>query len=163
MKKTPPPATEKNPDAKRIVVSNRKARHEYHIEETFDAGLALVGTEVKSIRAGQASLAEAFCRIENGEVWLHNMHVHPYEHGTLWNVEPRRTRKLLLHRREIDRLRGHMEQKGLALIPLSLYFQHGFAKLELGLGRGKKLYDKREDLAKRDAERERQRELSVRS
>lgn len=162
MKKIAPAPTEGNPDAKRVVTSNRRARHEYHIDETFDAGLALVGTEVKSIRAGQANLSDAYCRIENGEVWLHNMHVHPYEHGTRWNVEPTRTRKLLLHRREIDRLRGHMEQKGLALIPLSLYFQHGFAKLELGLGRGKKLYDKRDDIAKRESEREQQRELAGR-
>ncbi len=142
-----------------MVISNRRARHEYHIEETFDAGIALVGTEVKSIRAGRANLQDAFCRVENGEVWLYNMHVNPYEHGTHWNAEPRRKRKLLLHRKEIDQLRGHMEQKGLALIPLSLYFQHGFAKLELGLGRGKKLYDKREDIARRDVEREQRREL----
>ncbi len=149
-------------DGQKVVVSNRRARHEYSIEQTYDAGLALVGTEVKSLRAGQANLQDAFCRIDNGEVWLHNMHVNPYEHGTRWNVEPRRTRKLLLHRREIDQLRGKMEQKGLALIPLKLYFQRGFAKVELGLGRGKKLYDKRDDLAKRDAEMEQRRALSER-
>lgn len=158
MKKAAKPE-EPNPDAKRFVISNRRARHEYHIEETWDAGLALVGAEVKSIRAGQANLQDAFCKVENGEVWLYNMHVNPFEHGSLWNAEPRRKRKLLLHRREIDRLRAQMEQKGLALIPLSLYFQHGFAKLELGLGRGKKLYDKRDDIAKRDVEREQRREL----
>ncbi len=155
-------AEELGPDAKRVVISNRKARHEYSIEESFDAGVALVGTEVKSIRAGQANIQDAFCKVENGEVWLYNMHVNPYEHGTHWNLEPRRKRKLLLHRHEIDRIRAWMEQKGLALIPLKLYFQRGFAKLELGLGKGKKLYDRRDDIAKRDVERERQRELSGR-
>jgi len=153
---------ELGPDAKRVVISNRKARHEYSIEESFDAGVALVGTEVKSIRAGQANIQDAFCKVENGEVWLYNMHVNPYEHGTHWNLEPRRKRKLLLHRHEIDRIRAWMEQKGLALIPLKLYFQRGFAKLELGLGKGKKLYDRRDDIAKKDVERERQRELSGR-
>ena len=154
--------TKPNPDGKRFVISNRRARHEYHFDETYDAGIALAGTEVKSIRAGQANLQDAYGKIEGGEVWLYNMHVNPYSHGTQWNMEPRRKRKLLLHRREIDRLRGHMEQKGLALIPLSVYFQHGFAKVELGLGRGKKLYDKREDIAKKDVERELRRELSAR-
>jgi SsrA-binding protein len=155
------PAAER--DAKRVVISNRKARHEYHIDETFQAGIALVGTEVKSIRAGQANLQDAFCKIERGEVWLYNMHIQPYEQGTHWNVEPRRVRKLLLHRSEIERLRARMDQKGFALVPLALYFQHGFAKLEMGLGRGKKLYDKRDDIAKRDADREQQRELVTRS
>ncbi len=124
--------------------------------------MALAGTEVKSIRAGKANLQDAFCKVENDEIWLYNMYVAPFEHGTHWNVEPRRKRKLLLHRREIDILRANMEQKGLALIPLNLYFQHGFAKLEIGLGRGKKLYDKREDIANRDAEREQRREFAVR-
>ncbi len=159
VKKKSTEETAASPNAKKTVVSNRRARHEYHIDETFDAGLALVGTEVKSIRAGQANLQDAFCKIENNEVWLHNMHVNPFEHGGIWNVEPTRARKLLLHRREIDRLRGKMEQKGLALIPLALYFQRGFAKVELGLGRGKKLYDKRDDIARRDEDREARREL----
>jgi len=161
VKKEKQPAV-KDPNARRVVITNRRARHEYQIQETYDAGIALVGAEVKSVRAGQASLQEAFCRIEDGEVWLHNMHVSPYERGTRWNVEPRRPRKLLLHRREIDRLRGQLEQKGLALVPLSLYFQRGYAKLELGLGRGKKLYDKREDIARRDVEREQRRALAAR-
>ncbi len=106
-------ATQATPDAdaKRTVITNRRARHEYAIEETYDAGLALAGTEVKSIRAGQANLQDAFCKVENGEVWLYNMHVNPYEQGTRWNEEPRRRRKLLLHRREIDQIRGHMEQE----------------------------------------------------
>lgn len=154
--------TTDNPHAKRQVLSNRRARHEYSIEDTYDAGLALAGTEVKSIRAGQANLQDAFCKVEDGEVWLYNMYVAPFEHGTHWNVEPRRKRKLLLHRREIDVLKSRTEQKGLSLIPLNLYFQHGYAKLEIGLGRGKKLYDKREDIANRDAEREQRREFSER-
>lgn len=162
-KKKEAPAGEANPHAKRVVHFNRRARHEYTIEETFDAGLALVGTEVKSIRAGKANLQDAFCRIENGEAWLYNMYIAPFEHGTHWNVEPRRRRKLLLHRREIATLRARMEQKGYALIPLSLYFQHGYAKVELGLGRGKKLYDRREDIAKRETDREAQRELAARA
>ena len=153
---------EKGADSQRVVISNRKARHEYSIEDTFDAGIALAGTEVKSIRAGQANIQDAFCKVEDGEVWLYNMHVNPFEHGSHWNMEPRRKRKLLLHRWEIDKIRGWMEQKGLSLIPLKLYFQRGFAKIEIGMGRGKKLYDRREDIAKRDIERERQREMSGR-
>jgi SsrA-binding protein len=161
-KQKPEPAAEPNPNAKRQVQYNRKARHEYHIDESFDAGLSLVGTEVKSIRNGKADMTDAFCRIENGEVWLYNMYIAPHEQGSFWNVEPRRKRKLLLHRHEIHVIRARMEQKGYALIPLSLYFQRGYAKLELGLGRGKKLYDKREDIAKRDSDREARRELAVR-
>ncbi len=156
------PAAEHDPNARRVVLTNRKARHEYHILETFHAGLALVGTEVKSIRAGKANLQDAFGKIEDGEVWLYNMHVNPYEQGTHWNVEPRRKRKLLLHRREIDELRGYIEQKGFTLVPLSLYFQRGYAKIELAVGRGKKLYDKREDIAARDVEREQRRALAGR-
>lgn len=158
-KQMPTPNTPRDPNAKRLMLTNRRARHEYDILETFDAGLALVGTEVKSIRAGRANLQDAFCKVEGGEVWLYNMHIAPYEHGTHWNVEPRRRRKLLLHRREIDYLRGRVEQKGLALIPLTLYFQHGYAKVQIGLARGKKLYDRRADIARRDAEREQRREL----
>lgn len=158
-KQKPSPHTPRDPDAKRLMLTNRKAWHEYDILETFDAGLALVGTEVKSIRAGRANLQDAFCKVEGGEVWLYHMHIAPYEHGTHWNVDPRRRRKLLLHRREIDYLRGRVEQKGLALIPLTLYFQHGYAKVQIGLARGKKLYDRREDIARRDTEREQRREL----
>ena len=158
-KQIPQQNTEPNPHYKRFVTSNRRARHEYSIEETYDAGLALVGTEVKSVRNGKANLQDAFCKIENGEIWIYNMHIAPFEHGTHWNVDPVRKRKLLLHKREIHVLSAHLDQKGLALIPLSLYFQHGYAKLELGLGRGKKLYDKRDDIAKRDQEREQRREV----
>ena len=143
----------------RTVALNRRARHEFHIEETYVAGLVLVGTEVKSLRAGKVNLADAFAKIERGELWLHHMHVSPHAEGNRFNVEPLRPRKLLLKRREIDKLSALMQQKGLALIPLSLFFQRGFAKLELGIGRGKKLYDKRQDIAKRDAERDARREV----
>ena len=146
------------------VAVNRRARHEYHIEDSVVAGLVLVGTEVKSLRAGRANLTDAYARIEkNGEAWLHNMHVSPHAEGNRWNVEPTRSRKLLLNRREIDRLAGVTQQKGLALIPLSLFFERGFAKLELGVGRGKKLYDKREAIADREREREARRVFAGRS
>lgn len=161
MKTKPAQTNPRDPDAKKVVVVNRKARHEYTILEVFDAGIALVGTEVKSIRNGRANIQDAFAKIEGFEVWIHNMHISPYDHGTRWNVDPRRPRKLLLHRREITLLRAKLEQKGLTLVPLSLYFQRGFAKLELGLGKGKKLYDKRQDIASRDVERERRRELAA--
>lgn len=152
--------TERDPNAKKVVVVNRKARHEYAIMDTYEAGIELVGTEVKSIRAGHANIADAFARLDRGEVWLQNMHILPYEHGTHWNVEARRPRRLLLHRKEIDDISRSLEQKGLTLVPLALFFQHGYAKLELGLGKGKKLYDKREDIANRDVEREMRREAA---
>lgn len=159
--KTTQPQTA-DPNARRIVVTNRKARHEYHILETFDAGIALVGTEVKSIRNGRVNLQDAYCKVENGEVWIHNMHISPFEQGSRWNVDPRRPRKLLFHRREIETLRAQLEQKGFTLVPLALYFQRGFAKLEVGVGRGKKLYDRREDIADRDRERQMRREMAER-
>ena len=135
----------------KTVALNRKARHEYFIEDTLVAGLVLAGTEVKSLRAGKASLAEAYARIEKtGEIWLYNMHVSPHAEGNRYNVDPIRPRKLLLKRREIDKLSVITQQKGFSLIPLSLFFERGFAKLELGVGRGKKLYDKREAIADRD-------------
>jgi len=141
--------------ARKTVAMNRRARHEYHIEDSYTAGLVLVGTEVKSLRAGKANLSDAYARIEkSGEVWLHNMHVSPFEQGNRYNVEPTRSRKLLLNRKEIDRLAGITQQKGRTLVPLSLFFERGFAKLELGVGLGKKLYDKREAIADRDRERE---------
>jgi SsrA-binding protein len=149
---------------RKTVAVNRRARHEYHIEDSIVAGLVLVGTEVKSLRAGRANLTDAYARIEkNGEAWLHNMHISPHAEGNRWNVEPTRSRKLLLNRREIDRLAGVTQQKGLALIPLSLFFERGFAKLELGIGRGKKLYDKREAIADREREREARRVFAGRS
>jgi len=156
-----------NPDAmgekgQKTVIVNRRARHEYFIEETREAGICLSGTEVKSIRLGKASIQEAFARVENGEIWLHNMYIAPYEQGTRYNLDPRRPRKLLLHRIEIEHLAAKAQQKGLALIPLRVFFERGYAKVELGVGRGKKLYDKREAIAERDAQREERRALAER-
>lgn len=137
----------------RLVATNRKARHEYHIEETVEAGLVLTGTEVKSLRAGRASIQDAFARVEDGEVWLDHMHIPPYEAGNIFNHDPLRRRKLLLHRREVDRLTGRVQQKGYTLVALRLYFRGGLAKVELGLARGKRQYDKRAAIAEREAAR----------
>ena len=139
---------------RKVVASNRKARHDYTILETVEAGMALTGTEVKSLRAGRASLVDAFGQVSGGEIFLHSMHIPEYAQGTWTNHEPRRTRKLLLKRAEIDRLVGKVRESGLTLVPLSVYFSDGWAKVELGLARGKRSYDKRQDLAKRDAQRE---------
>ena len=141
-----------------VRITNRKARHEYHIQDTFEAGIVLAGTEVKSLRSGKASIQESFCKLENGEVWVHGMHIAPYEQGNRWNVDPLRTRKLLLHGAEIHKITRQLQEKGLTLVPLKLYFSRGYAKLIIGLARGKKLYDKRETIAKRDADREQRRE-----
>jgi len=146
-------------DGKKIIASNRRARHEYAIEDVVEAGLVLTGTEVKSLRAGRASLTDGFGQITDGEAWLHGVHIPPYIQGTWTNHEPRRTRKLLMHRKEIDKLARSISERGLTLIPLSLYFSGGKVKIELGLARGKRTYDKRHDLAKRDAAREVEREL----
>lgn len=145
------------------ITYNRKARHEYFIEETFDAGIALVGTEVKSIRAGKVNIQESYAKVENGEVWLIGMHIAPYEQGGRWNLDPDRPRKLLLHKHEIVHLKAKTEQKGLTLVPISIFFERGHAKIELGIGRGKKLYDKREAIAKRDSDREERRGLTERT
>jgi SsrA-binding protein len=144
---------------KKVVVRNKKARHEFEILDTFEAGLVLRGPEVKSIREGKASLAEAFARVDNGEVWLHGMHVTPYDPAGRWNDDPVRPRKLLLRAGEIRRLIGAIQEKGLALVPLELYFRRGYAKVALALARGKKLHDKRETLKRRTHEREMQREV----
>lgn len=149
-------------DGKKIVANNRRARYEYEIEDTIEAGLVLTGTEIKSIRAGHVQLNDAFARIDEGEVWLHNMQIAPYEQGNRSNVEQRRTRKLLLKRAEIDRLFGRVNERGLTLIPLTLYLRNGFAKLELGIARGRKLHDKREAIAEREAKREQERAMSER-
>ncbi|MBV8725428.1 MAG: SsrA-binding protein SmpB [Candidatus Eremiobacteraeota bacterium] len=135
-------------------VDNRRARHEYHILESFEAGLVLTGTEVKSIRTGGASLSEAYARVRNGEAWLMGMHVPPYKQGSFSNLEPTRPRKLLLHKAEIVRLQSRVAEKGLTIVPLRLYFTRGIAKVQLGIARGKKLWDKRADVARRDVERE---------
>jgi SsrA-binding protein len=142
------------------VAVNRKARHEYSIEDTFEAGLVLSGTEIKSIRAGKANLQDAYARIERGEAWLVGAHIAPWESGNRWNHEPRRDRKLLLHRVQIDQLLGRTKAKGLTLVPLRLYLSRGRAKVELGLARGKQLHDRRRDIAERDARRDMQRELA---
>ncbi|GAB4469526.1 MAG: SsrA-binding protein SmpB [Anaerolineae bacterium] len=141
-----------NSDIK-VISTNRKARHEYAIEDTLEAGLVLTGTEIKSVRAGHVSLQEAYVRHIDGEMWVIDMYIAPYEPASRDNHEPRRPRKLLMHRREIDRWAASAEQRGYTIIPLRLYLLRGRAKLEIGLGKGKKLYDKRQDIAKRDAER----------
>ncbi|SDF67562.1 SsrA-binding protein SmpB [Sporolituus thermophilus] len=143
----------------KIVAENRKARHDFHIHETYEAGIVLTGTEVKSLRAGKANLKDSYARIENAEVMLHNMHISPYEQGNRFNHEPLRTRKLLLHRYEINKLIGKTKEKGFTLVPLKIYFTRGKAKVELAVATGKKLYDKREDMAERDAKREMDRAL----
>jgi SsrA-binding protein len=138
----------------KIIARNRRARHDYHIEDTVEAGLVLTGNEVKSLRAGRASLTEAFAQISGDELWLHGLHIPEYAQGTWTNHDPRRTRKLLLHRKEIDRLASQVAERGFTIVPLSLYFSGGKAKVELALARGKRTYDKRHDLARRDAARE---------
>jgi SsrA-binding protein len=152
-------AREQGNTGTKIIASNRRARHEYLIEDTLEAGIALTGTEVKSLRAGRASLADGFALVNDGEVWLYNVHIPEYTLGTWTNHLPRRTRKLLLHRSEIDRLVRMTSEQGLTLIPLSLYFKDGKVKVELAVARGKRTYDKRQDLAKRDAAREVERAL----
>ena len=142
---------------RKLIAQNRKARHDYAILDTYEAGVALVGTEVKSLRLGRASLVEAYATVDDGEVWLRGLNIPEYTLGSWTNHEPRRTRKLLLHRGEIERLIGKIREGGLTLVPLSLYFSDGKVKCELALARGKKSYDKRADLARRDADREIQR------
>jgi len=151
------------PGGRKIIASNRKARHDYTILDTIEAGIALTGTEVKSLRSGRASLVDGFATITDDELWLRNVHIAEYAEGTWTNHAPRRVRKLLVHRMELDRLAGKLKEGGLALIPLSMYFKDGRVKVELGLGRGKKSYDKRQDLARRDADREVSRALGRRA
>jgi SsrA-binding protein len=148
---------------RKIIASNRKARHDYTIVDVFEAGVMLTGTEVKSLRLGRASLVDGFATIDDGEVFLRNVHIPVYEQGSWTNHEPRRVRKLLLHREEITRLIGKTKESGLTLVPLSIYFSGGKVKVEIALARGKRSYDKRQDLAKRDADREVQRALGRRS
>lgn len=138
----------------RLIAQNRRARHDYFIEDTYEAGIVLKGTEIKSIRAGRVSLNDAFARVDNHEVFVYNMHISPYDHGNRYNHDPLRTRKLLLHRRQINHLIGKTKEQGYALVPLRLYIKDGYAKLLIGLGKGKKKYDKREDLKRQQAKRE---------
>ena len=144
-------------ESKKTIANNKKAYHDYFVTETYEAGIELCGTEVKSLRAGRVNLKDSFCRVENGEVKVYGMHISPYEQGNIFNRAPYRERRLLMHKREILKIFGKMGQQGYALIPLSLYFSGKWVKVELGLCKGKKLYDKREDEAKRSAEREMQR------
>lgn len=139
---------------RRVIANNKKARHDYFIEESYEAGLVLTGTEIKSIRQGKVNLKESYARVEKGEVLIYGMHISPYDHGNIFNVDPLRPRKLLLHKREIRKLIGYIQQKGFTLVPLQLYINEaGRAKLSLGVAQGKKNYDKRADIAKRDAQR----------
>lgn len=143
----------------KVVAQNKKATHDYFIEETYEAGIVLTGTEIKSIRSGKANIKDSFARISNGEVFIHNMHISPFEHGNRYNHEPTRARKLLLHKQEINKLIGLTKEKGYSLVPLKLYLKNGFAKVDIALGKGKKLYDKRQTIAKKDAERQMARAL----
>ncbi len=145
--------------SEKIITVNRKARHDYEILDTFEAGIVLLGTEVKSLRAGKVNLKDSYARVKNGEVWLIGVHISPYSHGGYSNHDPERERKLLLHKAEIRRLIGKVEEAGLTLVPLRMYFKNGKAKVELALARGKRRFDKRQDIAKRDAQREIQRKL----
>ena len=151
------------PQGRIMVAQNRKARHDYHLHDRFEAGMVLTGTEVKSLRAGRASLIDGFAMINEGEAWLHGVHIPEYTQGTWTNHTPRRTRKLLLHRLEITRLIGKTREKGLTLIPLALYFRDGKVKVVIALARGKKNYDKRQDLAAKQAGREASRALAART
>ncbi len=150
------------PKGIKIVAKNREAYHEYFLEENLEAGIELFGTEVKSIRAGTLNLKDAWCGVKNGELFVNQMHISPYEKGNIFNKDPRRPRRLLVHRREISRLYGKVKQDGYALIPLSVYFKNSHVKLEIGLCKGKKLYDKRQDAAIRDAKREMERAMKAR-
>lgn len=138
----------------KVIAQNKKAFHDYFIEETYEAGLVLQGTEIKSIRAGRVNLKDAFARVHNGEVWVHNMHISTYEQGNRFNHDPLRTRKLLLHKKEIEKLTGAAKETGYALVPVRIYLKNGFAKMALGLAKGKKQYDKRNDLKEKEAKRE---------
>jgi SsrA-binding protein len=145
------------------IVENRKAYHDYFIEETLEAGIVLVGTEVKSLRGGRITLRDSYAEIRGGELYLVGVHISPYDQGNVWNHDPMRVRKLLLHRREIERLESRVNEKGYSVVPTKVYFKDGRAKVELGLAHGKKLYDKRADLAKKDAQRDMERSLKERS
>ena len=147
----------------KLVANNKKAYHDYFIDDKYETGIELYGTEVKSIRMGKCSIKEAFVRIENGQVYIYGMHISPYEKGNIFNKDPLRQRKLLMHRREIDKLLSKIKEKGFTLVPLQVYFKGSLVKVEIGLARGKKLYDKRDDIAKKDAKREMERSFKAKS
>lgn len=148
---------------RRLIANNKKAYHDYFVEETCEAGISLHGTEVKSLRMGKCSIKEAFIRIENEEVFIYGMHVSPYEKGNIFNKDPLRVKKLLLHKSEIRKLRGKIAEKGYTLVPLKVYFNGSLVKVEIGLAKGKKLYDKRQDIAKKDQRREAERDFKVKN
>lgn len=149
-------------ESQKLIANNKKAYHDYFIDETYEAGVALHGTEVKSMRMGKCSIKESFIRIENGEMFVYGMHVSPYEKGNIFNKDPLRVKKLLMHKYEINKLAGKIAEKGYTLVPLQVYFRDGKVKVEVGLARGKKLYDKRQDIAKKDQRREAEREFKQR-
>lgn len=149
-------------ESQKLVANNKKAYHDYFIDETYEAGVALHGTEVKSMRMGKCSIKESFIRIENGEMFVYGMHVSPYEKGNIFNKDPLRIKKLLMHKYEINKLQGKIKEKGYTLVPLQVYFKDGKVKVEVGLARGKKLYDKREDIARKDQKREAEKEFKMR-
>lgn len=153
----------KDPNAYKLIAQNKKAYHDYFIEETFEAGIVLVGTEVKSIRGGSGSIKESFIRIKDGEAFIYNMHINPYEKGNIFNKEPLRTRKLLLHKKEIAKLVAQIATKGMTLVPLKVYIKGSLVKIEMGLARGKKLHDKREDIAKKDVRRQNERDFKIKN
>ncbi len=150
-------------DSIKLIANNKKAYHDYFIEDTYEAGISLVGTEVKSLRMGKCSVKESFIKIENGEMIVYGMHISPYEKGNIFNKDPLRPRKLLLHKYEINKMAGKMAEKGYTLVPLKVYFKGSLVKVEVGLAKGKKLYDKRQDIAKKDAKREMEREFKSRN
>lgn len=150
-------------EAMKLVANNKKAHHDYFVEEKIEAGLVLHGTEVKSLRMGKCSIKESFIRIENGEMFVYGMHISPYEKGNIFNKDPLRVKKLLLHKAEINKLTGKIKEKGFTIVPLQVYFKEGKAKMEIGLCRGKKLYDKRQDIAKKDQKREAEKEFKIRN
>lgn len=147
----------------KLVANNKKARFDYFIEDTYEAGISLHGTEVKSLRMGKCSIKESFVRIENGEVFVYGMHISPYEKGNIFNKDPLRVKKLLLHRHEINKISGKMQMQGYTLVPLQVYFKGSLAKVEIGVAKGKKLYDKRQDIAKKDQRREAEKEFKVKN
>lgn len=147
----------------KLIANNKKAYHDYFILDNYETGISLAGTEVKSLRMGKCSIKEAFVRIENGEVYIYGMHISPYEKGNIFNKDPLRPRKLLLHRAEINKLLGKTKEKGIAIVPLRVYFKGSLVKVEIGLAKGKKLYDKRQDIAKKDQQREASRDFKVRN
>ena len=145
----------------KLIANNKKAFHDYFIEDTYEAGIALAGTEVKSLRMGKCSIKESFIRVENGEVYIYGMHISPYEKGNIFNRDPLRVKKLLLHKSEIRKMKGKIAEKGYTLVPLKVYFNRSLVKVEIGLAKGKKLYDKRQDIAKKDQRREAERKFKV--